>query len=88
MIPYKNSLNSEIVFSNEDTKRERALEDTMSEQVAIRVNQQYLLDSNRQLRISIKKEYLKKVEAAVKIQKVFRGLPHSQDPSEIRAAGT
>jgi hypothetical protein len=49
------------------------LDDTVSEQLAIRVNQQYLVDSNRQLRISIKKEYQKKVEAAVKIQKVFRG---------------
>jgi hypothetical protein len=73
VIPYKNSLNSEIVFSNEDTKREGMLEDTMSEQVAIRVNQQYLVDSNRQLRISIKQEYQRKVDAAIKIQKVFRG---------------
>ena len=45
----------------------------MSEQVAIRVNQQYVIDSNRQLRINIKKEYQKKVDAAIKIQKVFRG---------------
>ena len=73
VIPYKNSLNSEIVFSNEETKRERPLEDTMNEQLAIRVNQQYKIDSNRQLRISIKKEYQKKTEAAIKIQKVFRG---------------
>ena len=49
------------------------IEDSMSEQLAIRVNQQYLVDSNRQLRISIKKEYQKKVDAAIKIQKVFRG---------------
>jgi hypothetical protein len=54
-------LNSEIIFSNEETKREGSLEDSASEQLAIRVNQQYLLDSNRQLRISIKKEYQKKV---------------------------
>lgn len=44
-----------------------------SSELAIRVNQQYLIDNNRQLRISIKKEYQKKVEAAIKIQKVFRG---------------
>lgn len=61
VIPYKNSFNSEIIFSNEYTKREGCQEDSSSEQVAIRVNQQYLLDSNRQLRISIKKEYQKKV---------------------------
>lgn len=72
VIPYKNSLNSEIVFSNEETKREGSMEESSSE-LAIRVNQQYLIDNNRQLRISIKKEYQKKVEAAIKIQKVFRG---------------
>ena len=44
----------------------------MTEQVAICVNQNYSVD-NRQLRINIKKEYQKKVEAAIKIQKVFRG---------------
>lgn len=37
------------------------------------MNQQYLVDTNKQLRVSIKKEYQKKVEAAIKIQKVFRG---------------
>jgi tRNA(Phe) wybutosine-synthesizing methylase Tyw3 len=49
------------------------MDDSVSEQLAIRVNQQYLVDTNRQLRISIRKEYQKKVEAAIKIQKVFRG---------------
>lgn len=44
-----------------------------SGQVAIRVNQQFLVDNNKQLRINIKKEYQRKVEAAIKIQKVFRG---------------
>lgn len=73
VIPYKNSLNSEIVFSNEETRREGVLEERVSEHLAIRVKQQYLVDSNRQLRISIKKEYQKKVDAAIKIQKVFRG---------------
>lgn len=71
VIPYKNSLNSEIVFSNEETKREEM--DESSSELAIRVNQQYLVDNNRLLRISIRKEYLRKVEAAIKIQKVFRG---------------
>jgi hypothetical protein len=71
VIPYKNSLNSVIVFSNEETRREE-LEESSSE-LAIRVNQQYLVDNNRLLRISIRKEYLRKVEAAIKIQKVFRG---------------
>ena len=72
VVPFKNSLNSEIVFSNEDTRREGSLAESGG-QVAIRVNEQYLADSNRQLRISIKKEYQRKVEAAIKIQKVFRG---------------
>ena len=71
-MPFKNSLNSEIVFSNEDTRREGSLAES-SGQVAIKVNQEFLADSNRQLRISIKKEYQRKVEAAIKIQKVFRG---------------
>jgi len=31
------------------------IDDSVSEHLAIRVNQQYLVDSNRQLRISIKK---------------------------------
>jgi hypothetical protein len=72
VIPYKNSLNSEIVFSNEETRREGSFEESSTE-LAIRVNQQYLVDNNRLLRISIRKEYLRKVDAAVKIQKVFRG---------------
>jgi len=49
------------VFSNEETKREGSMDDSVSEQLAIRVNQHYLVDTNRQLRINIKKEYLKKV---------------------------
>ena len=49
------------------------MDDTLSEQVAIRVNQEYVVEGNRQLRINIKKEYQKKNEAAIKIQKVFRG---------------
>lgn len=49
------------MFSNEDTKRDGDVEERVSEHLAIKVNQQYLVDSNRQLRISIKKEYQKKV---------------------------
>lgn len=49
------------------------MEESKGSELAIPLNHQYLVDNNRLLRISIRKEYLRKVEAAVKIQKVFRG---------------
>lgn len=70
VIPYKNSFKSDIVFSNEETKREGW---EGAQEVAIRVNGKYLADSNHQLKVSIRREYQRKVDAAIKIQKVFRG---------------
>lgn len=33
----------------------------------------YAVDANKMLKISIRREYHRRIEAAVKIQKVFRG---------------
>lgn len=73
VVQFKSSLNSEIVFSHEDTKREDRENSKSEASIAIQFNEQYPVDNNRLLRISIRKEYHRKVEAALKIQKVFRG---------------
>jgi hypothetical protein len=60
MVPYKNSLNSEIVFSNEETKRDDRHSDSENS-IAIKVNENFLIDSNKMLRYNIKKEYQRKM---------------------------
>ncbi len=39
----------------------------------IQLQDSYNIDSNKMLRLTIRKQYQQKIEAATKIQKVFRG---------------
>lgn len=77
-VKYKeSSSNSEIVFSNDETKRSSAIghESNIIPNIYLHQlkNGNKSEDSNLVLRVNIKRQYTRKVEAAVKIQKVFRG---------------
>lgn len=74
LIPFKTSLNSEIAFSNEDTKREASFSEHPPGRIAIRIRHDYPLSTAKSIHnLGKKNETQLRTEAAVKIQKVFRG---------------
>ena len=61
------------MFSNEETKRASSILGEKKGKLDLQLQDTFPIDSNKMLRLSIRREYQQKIEAATKIQKVFRG---------------